>query len=191
MSNRFSNKLEIIGTDEQVKEVREFLKGEPNEYSSENYIDFNNIKKIPEELIINQSSTGKLVHFLLFGTKEYYGIVSESSQLKFQGLTENEKREGFELALKSQSNFEKYGYYNQFDWSAGTWGVKWNAYWQELPSENIITFVTSWSPVPELLLELSVTFSDITFDYSCSCFESEESYHFIFKNGEILQREDS
>ena len=51
MCDNAFNKLEIIGTDDQVKQVREFLKGKPYEDGSECYIDFNNIVKMPEEVI--------------------------------------------------------------------------------------------------------------------------------------------
>lgn len=43
------NSLEIIGDDNQVKEVREFLKGEPTENEPNMFIDLNNIMPSTEE----------------------------------------------------------------------------------------------------------------------------------------------
>lgn len=53
MSQLIGNTLEFIGTDEQVKQVREFLSGEPSKDGSETYIDFNNFIKMPEEFYLS------------------------------------------------------------------------------------------------------------------------------------------
>jgi len=50
MSERIFNQIEIIGNDDQVKQIREFLKGGLDEDGLERYIDFNNIVRMPEEL---------------------------------------------------------------------------------------------------------------------------------------------
>jgi hypothetical protein len=42
------NKLEILGNENQVREVRAFLGGEPNEEGNNNYIDFNKIIQSPD-----------------------------------------------------------------------------------------------------------------------------------------------
>jgi len=49
MSQIIGNTLEFIGTDEQVKQVREFLAGKTAKDGSETYIDFNNFIRMPEE----------------------------------------------------------------------------------------------------------------------------------------------
>ncbi len=46
MPNHITNRLTIIGTEEQVKQVREAIKGE----HEDQFIDFNKIAPIPKEL---------------------------------------------------------------------------------------------------------------------------------------------
>lgn len=53
MSQLIGNTLEFIGTDEQVKQVREFLAGKPAKDGSETYIDFNNLIRMPEEFCLS------------------------------------------------------------------------------------------------------------------------------------------
>ena len=48
MADYVYNKLVIIGSDEQVKEVREFLKGKDSEGNQMCIIDFNKIAPMPE-----------------------------------------------------------------------------------------------------------------------------------------------
>lgn len=186
MPNNIDNKLEIIGNDDQVLEVREFLKGEEG---SEIYIDLNKIKKMPDELRINDIESGKIVHILLFGTFPLCKVKSEEAMSAFLNLTDIEKKEGFDFALKYHSNIEKYGHFNWYDWSIANWGTKWNAYHQGFNSANSLTFATAWSPIPGLILNLSEIFPDITLNYSCSDFY--DSISFVFKNGEVLHKSQS
>ena len=185
MANDINNKLEIIGSDEQVLEVREFLKGE----ESEIYIDFNKIIKMPDELRINDIWSGQIVHVLLFGALPLCRVKSEEVMSAFLKLTDNEKKEGFDFALKYHSNIEKYGHWHWYGWSIANWGTKCNAYQQGFNSTNSLTFATAWSPVPGLILTLSEIFPDITLNYSCSDFY--DSISFVFKNGEVLHESKS
>lgn len=52
MYKEIFNKLLIIGSDDEVKQVREFLKGEPDYDGSERHIDFNKIIQMPDELYV-------------------------------------------------------------------------------------------------------------------------------------------
>lgn len=59
MSQLIGNTLEFIGTVEQVKQVREFLAGKPAKDGSETYIDFNNIKRMPEEFCVSSENNDR------------------------------------------------------------------------------------------------------------------------------------
>lgn len=50
MSERIFNQIEIIGNDDRVKQIREFLNVGLDEDGLERYIDFNNLVRMPEEL---------------------------------------------------------------------------------------------------------------------------------------------
>ncbi|NDW10422.1 hypothetical protein [Dysgonomonas sp. 520] len=51
MPEMLYNQLEIIGDDNQVKEVREFLKGKPSKREPNMFIDFNKIIPSPDESV--------------------------------------------------------------------------------------------------------------------------------------------
>lgn len=50
MNKEFFNRLAIIGSDDEVKQVYEYIKGEPDYDGSEMYIDFNKIIRMPHEV---------------------------------------------------------------------------------------------------------------------------------------------
>jgi len=52
MNKNNFNRLIILGSDDEVKQVREFLKGEPDYDGSERHIDFNKIIQMPDELYV-------------------------------------------------------------------------------------------------------------------------------------------
>ena len=51
MPNHITNQLTIVGTEEQVKQVREAIIGE----GEDQFIDFNKVAPIPKELVGTQS----------------------------------------------------------------------------------------------------------------------------------------
>ena len=77
---------------------------------------------------------------------------------------------------------------NWYDWSIRHWGTKWNAYgFEYLPeSEGELIFHTAWSPVPEVIEELSRRFPDVDICYSWA--DEDIGYNLgrlSFLNGEV------
>lgn len=153
MPNHITNRLTIIGTEEQVKQVREAIKGE----REEQFIDFNKIAPIPKELENTTSPTR------IISQKEY----DEQEKRIVEGnLTDNEKNFGLSRGLTQKLADEykkKFGYADWYNWQIENWGTKWNAY-EQVQIENVIEFQTAWSTPFALLVNLSLMFPEVTFE---------------------------
>ncbi len=172
------NNLEIIGSDDQILEVREYISADGL------HIDFNKILKIPEELVdYSCDSLGGFVHSLLFGDTigfdyeqdDDYGIEDDYSgngkfdyqkflQNKFKKLSESQKREGLEKALQYQSNLEKFGGLDNYHWRMKNWGTPFNAGDQWLFAYNKIGFLTEEYSSRKLIIKLSKIFPQPIFN---------------------------
>ena len=195
MENKIINKLEIIGSDDEVKEVRETLHGEPDENYSERYIDFNKIIKMPEELNIESSCNGKLMQFLLFGEEDGIGIIShEEAQDKFNELDDDEKNTGFNLACQYYSNIQKFGHANKYSWIKKNWRTLNNAFDQVSISENQLSFMTISNGVPYMIEKLSLRFPAVQFKYNWVHGSSEYKCTFVegsFAEGSFVSIKES
>ena len=154
MPNHIINRLTIIGTEEQVAQVREAIKGETHDQ----YIDFNKIAPIPKELEGTQSPTRII-------SQEEYDKQEERIAKGF--LSDDEKRWGISRGLTQELVEEyktRFGATDWYDWQISNWGTKWNAYEQCNIDENCIEFQTAWSTPFALLVNLSRLFPEVTFE---------------------------
>lgn len=165
MANHIDNTLEIIGNEEQIKDVRTFLKGDLIKDGEKVYIDFNNLVKMPDQMQITANTSGEVAQFLLFGKCDLGNYTFKNAREYFNRLSEEEQLEGVNLAIQYQKNFVNHGASNWYYWCLKNWGTKWNAYNQSLRAENIIFFVTAWNGVPGLMEILSKRFPGVTFKY--------------------------
>lgn len=165
MPNHVINRLTIIGTDEQIKEVREFLKGEPFEDGTEQIIDFNKLKPMPEDLMIEATSFGDLGEGFLYGTGRIMFLGKEEVDKRFLNLCYEERQRCIELGKIYHNNLQKYNARTWYDWSKEHWGTKWNAYSQRSENISTIWFNTAWTNVLDLMKTLSVRFPDVKLDY--------------------------
>lgn len=153
MPNHITNRLTIIGTEEQVKQVTEAIKGE----REDQFIDFNKISPIPKELE-NTQSPSKII-----SQKEYD---EQEKRIAEGNLTDNEKNFGLSRGLTPELANEyrkKFGYADWYNWQIENWGTKWNAY-EQVQVENVIEFQTAWSTPFALLVNLSRLFPEVTFE---------------------------
>ena len=154
MPNHITNRLTIIGTEEQVKQVLEAIKGE----REDQFIDFNKIAPIPKELENTQSP------IRIISQEEYD---EQEKRIAEGNLTDNEKNFGLSRGLTPELANEyrkKFGHADWYNWRLENWDTKWNAYEQVQIDENVIEFQTAWSTPFSLLVNLSELFSEVTFE---------------------------
>ena len=152
MPNHVTNRLTIIGTEEQVKQVREAIKGE-----DDRFIDFNKIAPIPKEL------EGTISPMRILSQKEYD---EQERKIRENDLTDNERNWGLSRGLTQELADEyiaKFGHCDWYGWQNANWGTKWNAYSQHEIGEDCIEFDTAWSTPYELMVKLSKLFPEIEF----------------------------
>jgi hypothetical protein len=178
------NTLEIIGSDEQVKKVKDFIKGEPDENESK-CIDFDKIIPIPTTLKVNAKPSGKLVQFLVFGDPDGFGLLNRGDALKlFKDLSETEKKDAIDIGLKYQFNLKEYGCLMYGDYVRKAWKTSENAFGQKMISSNMIEFQTEIDGVPYLIGELAKKFIDVQFKYRWK--DDSESFHeALYIKGEV------
>lgn len=154
MPNHITNRLTIIGTEEQVKQVREAIKGE----GENQFIDFNKIAPIPTELV------GTISPMRIISQSEYD---EQERKIREDDLTDNERKWGLSRSLTQKLVNEytkKFGHCDWYGWQNANWGTKWNAYDQIEVDENVIEFDTAWSTPYELMLKLSEMFPEVQFE---------------------------
>lgn len=154
MPNHVTNRLTIIGTNEQIKQVREVIRGE----REDQFIDFHKIAPIPKEL----EGTRSPVHII---SQEEYD--KQEERLAKGEITENEKNFGLSRGLTQEIADEyirKFGHADWYGWQTDNWSTKWNAYDQTELDEDCIEFQTAWSTPFELMIKLSELFPEVTFE---------------------------
>lgn len=154
MPNHITNQLTIVGTEEQVKQVREAIIGE----GEDQFIDFNKVAPIPKELVGTQSPVR------IISQEEYD---KQEEKIAKGEISENEKNFGLSRGLTKEVAEEyktRFGHADWYNWQLDNWGTKWNAYDQFESDENCIEFNTAWSTPFELLINLSKMFPEVTFE---------------------------
>lgn len=81
---------------------------------------------------------------------------------------------------------QKYGKNNWYDWGVENWGTKWNAYNSSITEENGLVFLkfdTAWSVLDPIIKELSKRYPSMTVEYfdEGHCFWGRE----VWRNGEM------
>ncbi len=159
MPNHITNMLTINGTDEQVKEVLEFMKSDPKLPEDEQReFDFNKLLPRPEELDITAGSSS-YSPTSYFGTPDEF-VTPADAKMEMMNQEIPDSRRNY---LQSCLNFAKYGCSTWYDWNCTFWGTKWNAYDIEITAP-IVKFDTAWScPVP-IFEALAKKFPTIPFE---------------------------
>ena len=119
MPNHVTNRLEIKADNETVQKVMNFLKGEKELDGTPCYIDFNKIIPMPEELLIDASSNGKLgMEYLTAMQRKPFYMPDDLKVIQWvEELQEKDRKEVLQLGASYLSNLEKYGYPTWYEWS--------------------------------------------------------------------------
>lgn len=168
MSNHIINHLEINADNNKVQEIMNFLKGEPNEDGSVNYIDFNKIIPMPKKLMINSSTLGELGVKYIQAMQRMPNYTPKDLETikRFESFSDVNRQQAMQLGVKYLSNIMLFGYPTWYEWANAIWGTKWNAYNQDFDEPNILWFDTAWSGVPQLIGKLSEKYPDVEFLYT-------------------------
>lgn len=189
MPNWVTNKVVLTGSDDRVKEVINFVKGEDSAF------DFNKIFPMPEELNIKSPSTTEVgVYLAAINPKSNVAIdgidkvtEDELSRLltmcnkasKFEKYTgslpsyvtgSNANKKNLEelakVGLQAVNNLIKYDAFDWYEWRCDNWGTKWNTSNDSVQQidDNAFMFDTAWATPLEVLMKLSRQFPDIRID---------------------------
>lgn len=154
MPNHITNRITIIGTPEQVAQVRQAIRGE----EEDRLIDFNKIAPIPTEL------KGTVSPMRIITQAEYD---EQERRIANNELSDMEKQWGLSRGLTQElanEYKEKFGHCDWYGWQTSNWGTKWNAYSQYENGEDCIEFDTAWSNPYSILVKLSQMFPEVTFE---------------------------
>ena len=146
MANNIATILTFKGTNNQIAEVMDFIRGE------DTLIDFDKIVPMPgifKRFDTTNHPNGK-------GLEVGYPVdpFEKDSPIVTPELLEDYKR-----ATAAQARF--YGVIGWYDWRLKNWGTKWGAYESSEESENSIYFETAWSFAAPVVLALSRRFPDV------------------------------
>ena len=217
MPNHIQNRLKVIGTPDQIKEVLNFIASKDEEGEAVQ-IDFNKIKPMPEGMNVEIHSgvemwveicTGQIDFASLFKPMEAStSEMFESGQYKTlssrmgagtamkhltgerQGNVKDFSEEDFNAFIQCLKNFRSYGATTWYEWGIANWGTKWNAYGQndERNTEDTIHFQTAWSSPLALIAELSKLHPDCTLKFDYADEDGGSNAGMItFKNGEAIE----
>jgi hypothetical protein len=189
MPNWITNDVEIKGSAEELKKLKNVLK------ISDNKFDFNGIIPMPEELQKYQSPVRIISDEEYLAQEEKKKQLIEESKVRklnyqeedsltFSGGITKEIREGL---------ITKYGVDNWYDWCVKNWGVKWNSKDVSVNEENNTTlyalFLTAWSTPFELFLVLSEQYPNLTIKVNYA--DEDFGYNvgtYTINNGNVIER---
>jgi len=208
MPNHVTNDIIIVGTDEEVQAVRDFVR------TKENPFDFNVIAKIPD-ILVGTRSPSKIIsqeeydrQELIIKTFERHKdlkdldlIVAMNKDLGIP-LTTEEKNSvkfynfhgysrGITKKLQQQALYEC-GTDNWYDWQCNAWGTKWNSYshygiGEDTDSGNAFGFQTAWSHPFPIIEGLSKKFPTLQFDIRFADEDTGSNVgEYSILNGEII-----
>lgn len=179
MPNHITNRLTIIGTEEQVAQVRAEIRGE----EADRFIDFHKIAPIPKEL------EGTVSPMRIVSQEEYD---AQEKKIATDDLTENERNWGISRSLTqalADEYKEKFGHCDWYGWQTANWGTKWNGYDQYEVDENCIEFNTAWSTPYSLLVNLSKKYPQVTFEVEYA--DEDFGYNvgkYVLLDGEVIEQ---
>jgi len=200
MPNHVTNRIEIIGTKEQIKEV--FQKFNTHVPAALNRAHDESIicrKKDTEEFNVGwfNEKTGQFTERVNQEDKIQIGLPDEWEMEidtavdmfpdfnKVIPQPDNIFRG--DLGQKEEEMCRKEGRPTWYNWNIDNWGTKWGGYSYKKLDENVFQFETAWSSVPKIIeviceefpdIELLYEWSDEDFGYNCG------SIH--YKDGKYL-----
>lgn len=184
MPNWCENKLTIIGSTEEIKQIRKSLFSE-NPQTHEVILDFNCLIEMPKAVQIDCGSSGdravsllrkpkdaplddEAIEKLIFNKTKALSLSLRARQNAWTfgdfiyWLNEDINRQedlGFDLQLGQlyEENQIKYNAVHWYDWALSNWGCKWNADTQYVDEDDdgiLCDFDTPWGPPENWFISL-------------------------------------
>ena len=154
MPNWVFNKVRFYGEKEEIKELKDFVKGEEFEF------DFNKILPMPEELNLTAGSEETIARSCAVARN-----LGKTTSEEFEKDWARSKTfdEWADLGDKYLSNLKKYKASTWYDWCWDNWGTKWNACDAFWSGDNFVSFNTAWNEPTPIFYKLSELFPKVTF----------------------------
>jgi len=176
MSTSYFNTLEIIGSDDQVKEVIEFCKGEPDTDGICQLIDFNKILPLPEEFRM-PASIPKKNSDNLYKNREIIAF----EEMKVQNIL------SLDVSEFNQFPEPRLQFAGSRDLRYPYWGCFYEAYDQRYIDSNIINFSTINDEAYEVIIRLSEIFLGVMFAYKVTRPNFDNDDLLFFKAGKPVK----
>ena len=164
----------------------------------EETLDFMKIVPMPEALDVDEGSMrteAMGVYLTERMRKDPKGLDETEKNLlegrewdPIDGKTKEERERLFELGKQYVDNLRKYGFSTWYGWRSERWGTKWNAWDGRFEGDDVVTFITAWSPPEPVVETLSELYPENTIEVE---WEEEGGCagKFAYKNGERLYDE--
>ncbi|MEW6163610.1 MAG: hypothetical protein AB1642_00965 [Pseudomonadota bacterium] len=189
MPNWCENRLSVSGPKETVAKIIKATKVDQGEF------DFNGIVPMPPELHITSGSSTSWGEDILYGdwsrmlgfpvwrdlffeltgghlpeTREEMIYLIENEHRLYQPSNRLSWSFNLKEARQAESNREKYGFKDWYDWSVAKWGTKWNGGEVDVESMEAegftIYFSTAWSPPVPVIEALCEQYPDVEAELS-------------------------
>lgn len=158
MPNHIINRLTLTGSKENVEKLLESIRNTEDERE---FIDFNKIIPMPEELM-SVTSPVRIV------SDDQYANEMIERDIRLKKNPDDIFSQTHSITKKMYDDYvNKFGCTDWYEWACSNWGTKWNAYEQSkgesTTSENgdvseVIFFQTAWSTPYKVILKLSELF---------------------------------
>lgn len=216
MPNHIQNKLQIIGSNSQVKKVLSFISSK-DDNGKDVQIDFNKIVPMPKGLMVETHSqviewaeicTCQIDFSGLF-TGSNLNLSSAFKDGKYADITKRLKAntameciagkrknikdfsgEEFQQFIQCLTNIRDHGFTTWYEWSIANWCTKWNAYEQndKRNTSDTIFFQSAWSSPIGLIGKLSEKFTDVNIIITYADEDSgSNTGRIVFKSGEAIE----
>lgn len=195
MPNHIQCRLKFIGTEKNISELREHIKGEYGD-KTPMQIDFNKIKPMPQclGLQIHSGIEHMVKRSLLMPShsNQLIAMLESSNTLKAPSpLTLSD--EEWEMYIQCLRNVRETGHISWYGWRVENWGTKWNAYQQndKRNTDDTIFFQTAWSAPVDLIEQLHTMFSNVGIEFTYADEDSGCNVGRVYFSDGIKTKEDT
>jgi len=195
--------LEVTGPSNEI----EFFAGMALGQGDRNYLEFNDLLPLPEELNLEKNSATELIYKAKYSDDEVVKTLLELDWIKRKASNRQEliefaisrSPECEEAADKYKSNYDKYGFTTWKDWCEKNWGTKWSAQQTRLTSASVpgiktqtalhYYFNTIWAPPIPLFKIVGYNYNKLEFLLEYRSIVENYTGRLLVRHGQIVQDE--